>query len=483
MGDAEAASPGAVCPRCDRVNRLAAAYCGGCGSGLPGERPCPRCGSLNPRRHRYCDLCGAAMLARTSRPAPARAGVARAPAAAPAAASDSAGLRSAVYVAVLFAAASALPRSLQLDSIPGQVSVFEGLFVSAASRVSREGWIGLGPDAVAGEPSGFAYLLGAWSLVAGDSTLTLRILPAALGVATIAQFYLLTRRLLGVRPALFASAMLALSIWHLQFSRLILPTTLMLAALLAAATLLTASLDETRNGGHRRSLAIAAGLVVGLTPYIDSSFPILLAAVALFCLAQVALEREQAGEVVAALWIAAAVAALPYLFIAASDPGAALDQFTVYSITTSQEYQAVQGITEQTRYLASSVASMVGRVFFGAFGGEPTRLLDVISGPLALLGLLIAAVRWRERGHMLLLALFVVGVVLAGLTIEQGVYGRLVVAVPAAMAAAGFGLHWALTWMEGRFSDRAIYGFAALLVALIAYLNLNAYFGGGPAAP
>ena len=490
MGDAGAASPDAVCPRCDRLNRLEATYCGGCGAELPGDRPCPTCGSPNPRRHRYCEMCGGAMSARGKPPSPALAGVQRPPGTAPGPAvrpplqppprSLSVGLRrTEVYGAIAVAAAALLPRIYKLDSIPGGLSAIEGVFAGAASRVSREGWIGLGPDAVAGEPAGFAYLLGAWSLLAGDSTLALRLLPAGLGVATAGLLYLLIHRLLGVRPAVFASVILALSFWHLQFSRFILPTMLMLAAGLAAANLLAAALDETSSDVRRRTLAATAGLAVGLTPYIDGSFPILVAAVALFCLAQAALGNEHAGEIAAALGIAAAAAALPYLLVAASDPGAALEQIAGYSITTSREYHELQGIVEQTRYLAASVASMVGRVLFGAFGGEHTRLLDAFTGLLALVGLLAVATRWRERGHMLVLALFGAGVVLAGLTTEHGVYGRLVVAAPAALAAAGFGLHWTMTWMEGRFSGRAVYGFATLLVALIAYMNLGPYFGAG----
>lgn len=493
MGDAGDASPDAACPRCDHLNRLAASYCGACGIALPGDRPCLACGSPNPRRHRYCEMCGASMLARTGRAAPARSGDTHAPTAAPVAASgstgrplpqlSSAGLPNAIYVAALVAVAAVLPRLFRLDSLPGHVSPIEGLFASAASRVTSEGWIGLGPGAVADEPAGFAYLLGAWSLLAGDSILALRLLPLVLSVVTVALLYLLARRLLGFRPALFASAMLALSLWHLQFSRLILPTMLMLCAVLATAHLLAAALHETRSGARRRSLAMAAGLVVGLTPYVDSSFPILLAAVALYCITQVALENENAREVAAALWIAAALAALPYLFMAASDPGAAFEQLTGYSITASPEYQALQGITEQTRYLVASVVSTAGRVLFGAFGGERTMLLDAFTGLMALTGLMVCTVRWRDRGHMLLLTFFAAGIVLAGLTTEHGVYGRLVVAMPATLAAAGFGLHWALTWLEGRLSKPAIYGFVALLVALIAYMNLDAYFGAGPTVP
>ena len=380
----------------------------------------------------------------------------------------------------MVAASVVLPRLFRLDSVPAGLSAVERVFAAAASRVAHEGWIGLGPDAVAGEPPGFAYLLGAWSLLAGDSTVALRLLSAVLGVVTTGLFYMLIRRLLGTRPALFASVVLALSFWHLQFSRLVLPTMLMLAAGLAAAILLNAALDETHRGVRRRFLAAAAGLVVGLTPYIDNSFPILVAAVALFCLVQLARESRHAGEVASALWLAAAAAALPYLFVIAPDPGAALEQVTAYSITATQEYQDLHGITEQTRYLAANVASAIVRVFFSAFGGDQTRLLDAVTGPLAVVGLLVSASRWRERGHVFLLAFFGVGVVLAGLTTEEGVYARLVVALPAALAAAGLGLHWAMTWLKGRFSDPVLYGFAALLIALIAYMNLSAYFGAGP---
>ena len=263
MEDAGTASPDAVCPRCDRPNRLAATYCGGCGEELPGNRPCPLCGSPNPRRHRYCEMCGGAMFARSPRLAPSRAGVRRKSETASVAAAPpgrslpprlSAGLRSTgAYVAVAVAVVAALPRFYQLDSVPAGLSAIERVFAAAASRVAHEGWIGLGPDAVAGEPPGFAYLLGAWSLLAGDSTLALRLLPAVLGVATVGLFYLLTRRLLGVRPALFASVILALSFWHLQFSRLILPTILMLVAALAAANLLAAAIDEKRNDVRRRT--------------------------------------------------------------------------------------------------------------------------------------------------------------------------------------------------------------------------------------
>ena len=167
---------------------------------------------------------------------------------------------------------------------------------------------------------------------------------------------------------------------------------------------------------------------------------------------------------------------LSSLLTVASDPGAALEQVAAYSITASQEYQDLQGIPEQTRYLAASVARTAARVFFGALGGGET-LLDAITGLLALVGLLVGVARWRERGHALLLAFFGAGVVLAGLTTGEGLYGRLVVALPAAIAAAGFGLHWTMTWMKGRLSERVVYGFAVVVIVLIAYVNLDSYLG------
>ena len=384
----------------------------------------------------------------------------------------------------MLAVVATLPRFYQLDSVPAGLSAIERVFAAAASRVAHEGWIGLGPDAVAGEPPGFAYLLGAWSLLAGDSTLALRLLPAVLGVATVGLFYLLIRRLLGAHTALFASVILALSFWHLQFSRLILPTILMLVAALAAANLVATAIDEKRNDVRRRTLAAAAGAAG--RPYALHR--------------QQLLDSRRGGRPLLPRAASAGRAGTPERLRAYSGsrlpprpcltcssrprtPALPWNRSPPTQSPRVRSIRGLHGITEQTRYLAASVAKTVVRVSFGALGGETARLLDAITGLLALVGLLVAAARWRERGPMLLLALFVVGVALAGLTIEEGIFGRLVVAAPAALAAAGLGLHWITTWMEGRLPAPAIYGFAALLVALIAYMNLNAYFGAGPAVP
>jgi hypothetical protein len=67
-------------------------------------------------------------------------------------------------------------------------------------------------------------------------------------------------------------------------------------------------------------------------------------------------------------------------------------------------------------------------------------------------------------------------VIVAGLTTTNGVYGRFVVALPAVFAAAGFGLHWLLTWMRGRLSVTAQYVVVAILIAFVATQNLGALF-------
>ncbi len=495
-----------ACPQCTQLNRATASFCGACGAGLSHDRPCPACGSRNPHSHRFCDMCGVGLLAggagsgqefAQSHPRPSPAQAAGYTAKAVQSSSDArisgldaqpavvAGPGLAAYAAGLAVALAAIAaRVYRLDSLPADLVGLEDAFASAALRVAQGGLTVPDLDAVAAQPVGFAYMLGAWTLLFGESVTALRLLPAMVGLASVGVFYLLARRLLGARAALLGAAVLAPSLWAVQYSRLLLPASLMLLAALAVAYLLSAALDEER-ADRRRMLGLAGGLVLGATPYIDNSFLILLGAVGMFWLIGYMAEWDSSGSVGAVaypFWLAAAAMAVPFVILAAMNLDAVVEQARAASALGAPEYQELDGLTEQTKRLAAGVWNTAIRLLFGSFVGAD-RLLDVGTALLALVGLAVSAARWRERAHGLLLAFFGVGVVAAGLTTEAGMFGRLTVALPAVFGAAGFGLHWLMTWMKGRAPEPVAYGFAAALIALITYANLNAYFGQGAALP
>ena len=74
--------------------------------------------------------------------------------------------------------------------------------------------------AATGHPTLFLYVLGLACKLWGTEPLTLRMVTIAVGLATIPAFYLLARELFGWEASLMATALLAVSRWHVTFSRI-----------------------------------------------------------------------------------------------------------------------------------------------------------------------------------------------------------------------------------------------------------------------
>jgi hypothetical protein len=149
-------------------------------------------------------------------------------------------------------------------------------------------------------------------------------------------------------------------------------------------------------------------------------------------------------------------------------------------VNRSEEYRSLDGAGEQARHILTGVgnaaASLVLRRDADGPGGSGVRLLDPVTALLALIGLAAGMLRWHRRGHATVWLLLAATVIVVGLTTTDGAYGRYAVALPAVFAAAGFGLHWLLTWMRGRLSVTAQYVVVALLISFVAFQNLGTLF-------
>lgn len=104
-----------------------------------------------------------------------------------------------------------------------------------------------------------AYLSGAFMLLTGYTTWTGNLLEAVCGVLTVAALYGWVRRLLGVRAALFAAAILTFSVYHGYFARNAYPQALPGLLLMGSLWLHTEFVLR-----KRLRWAFAAGLVWGL---------------------------------------------------------------------------------------------------------------------------------------------------------------------------------------------------------------------------
>lgn len=366
-------------------------------------------------------------------------------------------------------------RFYRLNDIPAALLPAEQAFREAALTVIEGRWVGLWSETTASQPAGLAYSLAGWVLMFDDTALMIRLLSATAGLATLGLFYLFCRGLLGERAAVLGSLLMAFSVWHVTYSRMALPVGAMALLALTTTHLLLLGFGEDRDTPRRRRLLTLAGVALGSGAYFHNAYLVFVVAVIVLWareylaaeLSQNALRRMSVGFFVPALLVAT-----PYLGYLAYNSGEVVDGIRSVLVTADQGFQAQRGLADQTRHVVARTVTTT-TALFGRGVGE---LLDPVTGALAVLGFTAGAWRWRERGHFALFALAATTVIIVSLTIDSGMHGRLVVALPAVFAYAGYSLHWLMLWMGGRTPQPAAYVVVGLLLAFVALDNLTSYY-------
>lgn len=125
---------------------------------------------------------------------------------------------------------------------------------------------GKGPNpfgtAFYGDRALYFYLHAPFFILFGKTLTAIRVFSALAGVATLPAFYLLMRRLFGIRPALIALALLAGSAVHINYSRLGL--NVVQISLFTIVTLYCLRLGQE---SRRPFWWLSTGLLAGLTVY------------------------------------------------------------------------------------------------------------------------------------------------------------------------------------------------------------------------
>ena len=487
------------CRHCGWENRILAAFCGGCGCPLPCVETCPACGARSPHGQSYCNACGAliALRALTGMDAEPAEIVLPAPSAAlypgampsPAssirvALSPSLGGRFARIAVAVALAVALFARLYALGDIPPQLHTAEEAFRRAAIAVVDGGWIGFWSEMTDAQPTGLVYWMAGWIRLFGDAVPGLRLLSAAVGLATVGVFYLFCRLLFGTRAALLGSLLMALNAWHLTYSRLVLPVNWLLLVELVSLCLLYLAFSQGHTPARRRWLLLVGGITFGSGIYFHNAFFIFCAVVLLLWLREF-MAGEYLMKVVfrrsLAFFVPALVVAIPGLVALAGDSAGEAAQVRDADALVLPANQGPRGVTERTRDVLANIARDTTALFWRGGGGDgegqgPRRLLDPVTALLACLGLGVGACRWRERRHLFVWAILATTLVAVALTREQGMYGRLAVAMPAVFASAGYGFHGLLVLMRGRVPLAATKWIIVILMTVVASLNLVALF-------
>ena len=481
-----------TCVGCGYENRLAAAACGSCGARLEARAGCSSCGFANPAGQRFCNECGLPLAGAPRSDAPA---VAPSPSVTAAPAATSGPPRSGalprgeggqggpgivIYAAVaLLLAVAVYARAAELGSYPDGLAGAEADVSTAVSRILEGRPVGPWSEAAGGQPTGFVYVLAPWAGVFGESAASLRLASALVGLAAVGMFFVYCRAAFGSRAALLGAMLMAVGLWHIGYSRLAAPAgALLLLQLAASYALLTAM----RSDGGLRGFALA-GAVFGAAAYTHNAFYVFAVVVGLWWARELlAGERPVSVGVsrCAAFVAVALVVAAPYAWSVAANSDEAGETLRAAGLSRMAEYEEQPGLMERWRFAMRRIASTAASPFMGGDEDAP-RLLDPATALLAAAGLAAALWRWRGRETFHLWSTLAAVAVVVGLTTDDAMYGRLIVAAPAVYAAAGYAFDGLLESMRGRVAPAVALAAAWLILVAACAYNVRAYYD-APAA-
>jgi 4-amino-4-deoxy-L-arabinose transferase-like glycosyltransferase len=328
-------------------------------------------------------------------------------------------------------------------------------------------------------PSLFFYLL-AWAFkLFGVELLTMRLLVAAIGTLTVVAFYFLVRLIFGQRTALVAASLLAVSSWHVNFSRFGMGYST-LSPLFAVATFYY--LLRGLRSGRKMDFALG-GLMLGLGLYSYTAFRLFPFVILAYLLYGFLLQRGGVRENLSGIAVYMLICLLvfaPLGVYAARHP----DDFTkrmaqtslfAWKKTPEERITALESNVRKHALMFNYRGDRNGR---HGLPGAPT--LDLIAAPLLVLGFGYCLYRWLSPPHFLLVVWFIITMQAGILSLdwEAPQAARTIVAIPAvyAMAAVPLGKSWE-AWCKANRATAFI--FTLLVVALMlaaAYLNYDRYF-------
>ena len=384
-----------------------------------------------------------------------------------------------ILLVVAITAVAAALRLWQVGTVPLGLHGDEAWTGLDAQRILDEGWIGPYVISALGQPTGPLYYVAGLFLFLPETTATIRVSMALLGVATIPASYLAFRVMFDRTTAALAVAILAGLMWHLHLSR----TGFMVTAQPLMQMLVLWTLFE---GLRRRSpwILLVAGALYGLGVYSYNAYlvfvPVPLVALVLTLLR----ERDREARMVlgwgAAIFVSTAIlVCLPMIQFVLTDWDTYRLHQEVVGVTSTEEWDdaGVLGKAEIFWDRGSEWLEAMWRGDRADFGDglatdDAPPVHPAFFG-LALVGLAISGWRWRSTPHLVVIAAVLLLPAGALLTTGDGLFRRTLGITPFISVLAAM----PLAWLWRRPPRWAFIPAVLLAVSLPAVLAARQYFG------
>jgi 4-amino-4-deoxy-L-arabinose transferase-like glycosyltransferase len=329
----------------------------------------------------------------------------------------------------------------------------------------EESWGGIEPM--------YIYLQAGFFKLFGSTPLAIKALSALIGTITIPVFYLLIRELLhSTTIALLASSWLAVSYWHIGYSRL--GWEIILAPLFVVVTIYFLWRGLSTN---RRRDFILAGLALGASLYTYQAMrflPILVIAYLVYrTLVEKGFGREYWPHAVLCLLVAVLVfAPLGTYFVTHSDAFLRrAGEVSIFNPEKNPQGPLYSFVLSTLRVLGTY--NLRGDPLWRHnLPGRPA--FDILTSGFFLVGLAVSVFRWRDRAYSLFLLWLVILSLPPILTPPRDVphFSRSIGALPAACVFPAIGIDAVCRWVRTRRPRRQ--GWVLTGCCLIAVLVTSA---------
>jgi 4-amino-4-deoxy-L-arabinose transferase-like glycosyltransferase len=382
-------------------------------------------------------------------------------------------------------------RFLAIDSAPPGWRDDELIEFDMDRRIA-DGWRPLFiPEAEGHEPV-YHYLHAGTILAFGDNIVGYKWLPLACGLLTIALTYALARKMFGVKVALLAAALMAVSFWPVMYSRFGVRHIGVLPWMLGALYLLYPS-PQQGEGARRVVRSALAGLCLAaaiMTYFAGRAVPLILIGFLIYLLVfNRTVLRQVWWQYLLAIGIAVLIA-LPMFGEIANTPGG------------EKRTEVVGGplIALRQGNLQPAIDTTLGTLGMFTFAGDPEWLYNVenrpifdwVTGLFFYLGVIVCLVRLKRIESGFALVWLIVGIAPAFVSIPAASFSHTIAALPVVYVLTAFGAISALDWLSDKMTrwqdDKTSSGrriilsslslvILSMLVGFGAWLTIRDYFG------
>ena len=314
-----------------------------------------------------------------------------------------------------------------------------------------------------GKVTGWAFL--------NFTPLSLRIAPAIIGVATVYGIYLLGKELFNKNVGIFASLVLAVSAWHIQFSR---NGFRAIMAPLALVFLFYFFIRAYKNGQIKDYIATGITLALGFYTYLSFRMvPLVLIAILVYIAITdkkfIKKNIKKIGILAAVFFVIMIPMLIHFIHVPADIAGRS--STSIFNPETNGG-SPIKALTDNIVRTAIMFNFSGDENFRHNLGGTP--MLDVFVGILMWVGVVISLIRIKKIEYFLLIMWFG-ALSLPELLTSEGIPHalRIVGVIPVVFLWAALGLDWILTKVKAKY---ALYTGMILLIIISGGASFYKYF-------